>query len=92
MILNAKIKPLPIDESLQAGIAESLEKFDINPVYIPSGAGHDTMIVGTEVPAAMLFVRSRDGISHNPREWTSLNDCVYGVHVLKHFVEGLMKK
>lgn len=92
MNLNAKIKPLPIDESLQAGIAESLEKFDINPVYIPSGAGHDTMIVGTEVPAAMLFVRSRDGISHNPLEWTSLNDCVYGVHVLKHFVEGLMKK
>ncbi|WHY62605.1 M20 family metallo-hydrolase [Cytobacillus firmus] len=92
MNLNAKIKPLPIDESLQAGIAESLEKFDINPVYIPSGAGHDTMIVGTEMPAAMLFVRSRDGISHNPREWTSLNDCVYGVHVLKHFVEGLMKK
>lgn len=92
MNLNAKIKPLPIGEILQAGIAESLEKFDINPVYIPSGAGHDTMIVGTEVPAAMLFVRSRDGISHNPREWTSLNDCVYGVHVLKHFVEGLMKK
>ncbi|MBN8202265.1 M20 family metallo-hydrolase [Bacillus sp. NTK034] len=92
MKLNAKIKPLPINESLQAGIAESLEKFNINPVYIPSGAGHDTMIVGTEVPAAMLFVRSRDGISHNPREWTSLNDCVYGVHVLKDFVEGLMKK
>ena len=92
MKLNAKIKPLPINGSLQAGIAESLEKFNINPVYIPSGAGHDTMIVGTEVPAAMLFVRSRDGISHNPREWTSLNDCVYGVHVLKDFVEGLMKK
>lgn len=92
MNLNAKIKPLPIDEILQAGIAESLTKFNINPVYIPSGAGHDTMIVGTEMPAAMLFVRSRDGISHNPREWTSLNDCVYGVHVLKDFVEGLMKK
>ncbi|MBY0156552.1 M20 family metallo-hydrolase [Cytobacillus oceanisediminis] len=92
MKLNAKIKPLPINESLQAGIAESLTKFNINPVYIPSGAGHDTMIVGTEMPAAMLFVRSRDGISHNPREWTSLNDCVHGVHVLKDFVEGLMKK
>ncbi|WP_436374904.1 M20 family metallo-hydrolase [Cytobacillus sp. BC1816] len=92
MKLNAKIKPLPISESLQAGIAESLGKFNINPVYIPSGAGHDTMIVGTEMPAAMLFVRSRDGISHNPQEWTSLNDCVYGVHVLKDFVEGLMKK
>ncbi|EFV75459.1 M20 family metallo-hydrolase [Cytobacillus pseudoceanisediminis] len=92
MKLNAKIKPLPIHESLQAGIAESLTKFNINPVYIPSGAGHDTMIVGTEMPAAMLFIRSRDGVSHNPREWTSLNDCVHGVHVLKDFVEGLMKK
>lgn len=92
MKLNAKIKPLPINENLQSGIAKSLEKFDIKPIYIPSGAGHDTMIVGTEIPAAMLFVRSKDGISHNPREWTSLNDCVYGVHVLKDFVEGVMKK
>ncbi|WP_026585423.1 M20 family metallo-hydrolase [Bacillus sp. J33] len=90
MNLNAKIKPLPISEKLQAKMEDSLSKFDIKPVRIPSGAGHDAMIIGSGIPAAMIFVRSKDGISHNPREWTSLNDCVYGVHVLKDFVEGLM--
>lgn len=92
MNLNAKIKPLPISEKLQAKLADSLSKFNIKPVHIPSGAGHDAMIIGSEIPAAMIFVRSKDGISHNPKEWTSLNDCVYGVHVLKDFVEGLMKE
>ena len=29
--------------------------------------------------------------SHNPKEWSSLNDCVMGVHVLKDFLEKMMK-
>lgn len=87
---NTKIKPVPIDEQLQKELAVSLEKFSIQPVYIPSGAGHDAMILGRHIPVAMLFVRSKDGISHNPKEWSSLNDCVTGIHVLKDFIEKKM--
>lgn len=89
--MTTKIKPLPIREDLQGRLAKALERFDIAPVYIPSGAGHDAMILGEEVPIAMLFVRSKDGISHNPREWTSLTDCIHAVHILKAFVEDLME-
>lgn len=89
---NTKIQPVPIAHELQAGLADSLEKFDIAPTYIPSGAGHDAMILGRHIPVAMLFVRSKDGISHNPKEWSSLNDCVAGIHVLKDFIEKAMNQ
>jgi allantoate deiminase len=89
---NTKILPVPIAKELQARLAESLAKFDIEPTYIPSGAGHDAMILGRHIPVAMLFVRSKDGISHNPKEWSALNDCVAGVHVLKDFIEKAMEQ
>jgi len=37
---------------------------------LASGAGHDAEILARHVPAAMLFVPSRDGVSHSPLEWT----------------------
>lgn len=89
---NTKITPLPIENELKNKLAESLVKFNVEPHYIPSGAGHDAMILGREIPSAMIFVKSKGGISHNPKEWTSLNDCVLSVHILKDYVEGLMEE
>lgn len=90
--LNTRIQPVPIAEDLQNRLATSLNKFGISPTYIPSGAGHDAMNLGRFIPVAMLFVRSKDGISHNPKEWSNLNDCVMGIHVLKDFIEDAMKR
>ena len=59
---------------------------------LPSGAGHDSMNIGLELPVAMIFARSKARISHNPAEWTSLDDCVLTVHVLKKFIEKQMSK
>ncbi|MGK7378686.1 M20 family metallo-hydrolase [Planococcus sp. 1R117A] len=87
---STKIQPIPIAENLKEKLAESLKKFGIKPTYIPSGAGHDAMVLGRHIPVAMLFVRSKEGISHNPKEWSSLNDCVTGIHVLKDFIEKKM--
>ncbi|AQU80086.1 MULTISPECIES: M20 family metallo-hydrolase [Planococcus] len=90
--LNTRIQPVPIAKDLQKRLAISLNKFGISPTYIPSGAGHDAMNLGRFIPVAMLFVRSKGGISHNPKEWSSLNDCVMGIHVLKDFIQDAMKK
>ncbi|MFA1822996.1 M20/M25/M40 family metallo-hydrolase [Virgibacillus oceani] len=64
----------------------------IKPYYLPSGAGHDAMVFGKKLPSAMIFVKSKAGISHNPQEWTDLNDCIQTVHVLKRFIENLQRK
>ncbi len=49
---------------------------------MPSGAGHDAMVVGRNVPAAMLFVPSRGGISHSPDEHSSPAHVELGMRVL----------
>jgi len=47
-----------------------------------SGAGHDSVYTNKHAPTSMIFVVSRDGISHNPREYTSPEDCSIGAQVL----------
>ena len=47
-----------------------------------SGAGHDCQIMAARSKVAMLFVRSKDGRSHTPEEFTSIEDAVAGIHVL----------
>ena len=47
-----------------------------------SGALHDAAILAPHVPTAMLFVASRDGISHNPNEFTRLSDIATAARVL----------
>lgn len=83
------VAPVPVQARMQELQAKVLKEHNISPLYMPSGAGHDAMIMGKQLPIAMFFVRSKDGISHNPQEWTSLNDCVTAAHVLKRFVEKL---
>ena len=51
-----------------------------------SGAGHDSQVINAIVPAGMVFVPSKDGLSHVPEEWTSASDVAKGVEVLYHTV------
>lgn len=47
-----------------------------------SGAYHDSLFVGEFAPVAMIFVPSRNGISHSPDEWTDYEDIAVGVDIL----------
>lgn len=47
-----------------------------------SGAGHDSVYTSGIIPTSMIFVPSRNGISHHPEEWTSPEDCALGAEVL----------
>lgn len=47
-----------------------------------SGAYHDAMHIARIAPIGMIFVPSKDGISHNPKEWTETIDIVKGVNIL----------
>jgi N-carbamoyl-L-amino-acid hydrolase len=55
-----------------------------------SGAGHDAQMIARIAPTAMIFVPSRDGISHNPREHTEPDDLVAGANVLLDVVERMV--
>jgi N-carbamoyl-L-amino-acid hydrolase len=56
---------------------------------MPSGAGHDAMMLGRLVPAAMLFVPSIGGRSHDISENTADADIVLGCEVLADAVGRL---
>nr|WP_245746142.1 Zn-dependent hydrolase [Evansella caseinilytica] len=86
---KVRIEPVPIKADMQRKARAAIEKQGITPYALPSGAGHDAMILGRHLPVAMLFVRSKDGVSHHPAEWTDLNDCVIAVHTLKQLLEDL---
>ncbi|KAK3934285.1 amidase [Diplogelasinospora grovesii] len=47
-----------------------------------SGAGHDSVYASRHCPTSMIFVPSRNGISHNPEEYTNPEDCAIGAEVL----------
>lgn len=49
------------------------------------------MNLAVEYPVAMIFIKSHQGISHHPDEWTDLSDIVNGVQVIKKFLEQKMK-
>jgi allantoate deiminase len=59
---------------------------------LPSGAGHDAQVMAKLCPAAMLFVRCRGGVSHNPAEFASEADMGLATAALIGFVEGLAGK
>jgi allantoate deiminase len=74
-------------EPLQDLLAASIAELGHEPVRLPSGAGHDAQIMTRLCPSAMLFVRCRGGISHNPAEFASVSDMGLGIAALIRFIE-----
>ncbi len=54
-----------------------------------SGAGHDAMVMGEKMPAAMLFVRSPEGVSHDPEERVLVEDVAAALRTVDEFVRIL---
>jgi allantoate deiminase len=82
--------PTPLDSELQELLAEAAAVEGATARSMPSGAGHDAMILAKHVPAAMLFVPSRAGISHSPDEYTPPEQCELGARVLARAVRALV--
>jgi allantoate deiminase len=62
------------DPGLLHSLTQSVLKQGGQGLVIPSGASHDAMSFRTVCPQAMLFVRSKDGLSHHPDEYTTAED------------------
>lgn len=76
-----------MDERLTAYLAEAIEAQGLPPRTMPSGAGHDAMVMAARVPTAMLFLRSPGGISHHPAEAVREEDVANALHVGYRFLE-----
>jgi N-carbamoyl-L-amino-acid hydrolase len=77
-------QPAPTDPRIRNTIAETAKQLGLSTKLLPSGAGHDAQEIAALCPIGMIFVPSRDGISHSPREFSKAEDITNGVNVLLH--------
>jgi allantoate deiminase len=80
---------VPMDERLTAYLSSAIEAAGFAFKAMPSGAGHDAMVMAGRVPTAMLFLRSPGGISHNPAESVLEEDVEAALLVGGKFLERL---
>lgn len=91
--LMQRVAPAPSSLEVKEAIAAAGKLAGL-PDPLPelvSGAGHDGMQFNGLWPLGMIFVRSRNGISHHPEEWSSKEDCGLGAEVLHHALLLLAK-
>lgn len=78
--------------SLSGLLGEAAKRRQTRVPRLSSGAGHDAVIMGRIAPAAMLFIRCRNGVSHHPEESVKTQDIGVAFEVLNDFLELLAKK
>ncbi len=77
------------DPALSAALGEAISAEGYRAISLFSGAGHDALTLSQVMPVSMLFVRCKDGISHNPAESISVDDVDAAMRVLDRFLAGL---
>lgn len=85
-------KPIKLDEDICDTIAQLCEEKGIHSMTMLSGAGHDSMNMAKKFPTAMIFVPSKEGISHHPNEYTSDSEIEVGANLLKDTLAVLANK
>jgi N-carbamoyl-L-amino-acid hydrolase len=90
--LDTTADPAIMTSTIQDEIATSAEKLGFSTIRMPSGAGHDAQDMALIAPTGMIFVPSKGGISHSPKEFTSAEDMANGANVLLHTILALDKK
>ncbi|WP_299766171.1 Zn-dependent hydrolase [uncultured Dokdonia sp.] len=80
--LSTTGKPALTDTRIQQQIAIATKALGLSHIQMQSGAGHDAQDMALIAPTGMIFVPSKNGISHSPKEYTSAEDIANGANVL----------
>ena len=78
-----------MDPQLTNTLCRAVEKSGHTPHRVFSGAGHDAMVLARRMPAAMLFLRSPEGLSHHPDESVLVEDVAAALAAGLGFLEDL---
>ena len=74
------------DKNLVGFVQEAVDELGISNQKINSGAGHDAQFVSYMLPTTMIFVQSKDGLSHCEPEYSSPEHCTEGASVMLNAV------
>ena len=76
------VKAARTDPAMQTAIRDAAKSLGLATLDLPSLAGQDSQQIAKIAPMAMIFVPSKDGISHSPKEFTSWHNIANGAEVL----------
>lgn len=82
---------LEFHQTIRRQLAESASVLGIGTLELPSAAGHDSRYMSDICPTGMLFIRCRDGQTHNDLEYASPSDMADGARVLAHTMYALAR-
>jgi allantoate deiminase len=85
----AENQAVPGSRHLTALLAQAVQSLGHPAVQLPSGAGHDAVVMAGLTEVAMLFVRCKGGVSHHPAESVTEADVAVAIDVLSRFLELL---
>ena len=84
-----EIDPARADVRVEDAIRTAAKSLGLSSMDLPSGAVHDAQQMARIAPMGMIFIPSKDGISHSPKEFSSASDVGNGVEVLYRAVWAL---
>jgi allantoate deiminase len=90
--LRQETPAVPADPDLSALLGKAIEDSGITVRRLPSGAGHDAAQIAALTPIAMLFVRCKEGISHNPAESVKREDVGVAIEVMRNFLSLVSRR
>nr|WP_238323178.1 Zn-dependent hydrolase [Acidovorax sp. JHL-9] len=85
-----RFQPVVFDAGIAGRIEAAARRRGLSSMRMTSGAGHDAQMMARIAPSAMIFVPSRGGISHNPREHTDDEQLILGAQVLLDVVQDCL--
>jgi allantoate deiminase len=79
-------------EWIKAIIHEECNALQLDAPELMSGPFHDALAMSYECDYGMIFIRCKDGISHNPLEYSSYEDLAIGANVMLRTVTKILEK
>jgi len=76
------LSPVSLDPGIRAIFGEEADRLGYASVIMPSGAGHDAQTMQSLCPSGLIFIPSRNGISHAPEEWSDWADIEKGAQLM----------
>jgi N-carbamoyl-L-amino-acid hydrolase len=77
-----RFEPVNFDSNLIDLVENSAKDLGYSVKRMPSGAGHDAQMMAAICPTTMIFIPSKNGISHSIYEYSSREDIERGANVL----------
>lgn len=81
--------PVVLHKPVREHLAQAAQRMEVSFCVLSSGASHDTAHVANVAPAGMIFVPSREGISHSAEEWSSVDDIAAAAEVVAETLRSL---